>query len=46
MHLRNGIEEIYKEQTATKEVKTKINGRIIFINLYLLDMKEDYPTIQ
>jgi 5'-3' exonuclease len=26
MHLRDGIEEIYKEQTATDEVKIKING--------------------
>jgi hypothetical protein len=26
MHLREDIEEIYKEQTATDEIKTKING--------------------
>jgi penicillin-binding protein-related factor A (putative recombinase) len=26
MHLRDGIEEIYKEQTAIHEIKVKING--------------------
>jgi hypothetical protein len=26
MHLRDGIEEIYKDKTATNEIKTKING--------------------
>jgi hypothetical protein len=26
MHLRDGIEQIYKTQIATDEVKTKING--------------------
>jgi hypothetical protein len=26
MHLREGMEQIYKEKTAADEVKTKING--------------------